>query len=97
MLQPVLAKLKYLRSGVSRCDTNYAIGVAFLVRLSDSFTKYVINGGGEGAVALQGMLGPEGYLDLLSGARIAPVSIVSGGAQRPATAALTLEVTEETI
>ena len=93
MLHPVIIRLKELRSDVTRCDHNFASGLAYLIRLSDEVTKH---GDLDDGTMVHMMMTPEWYIDVLSGARIAPVSIVSDGASMPENAALSLEVTEVT-
>jgi len=96
MLHPVIIKLKQLRTDVSRCDNNFANGLAYLIRLSDEVTKLALHGDLEDGLLVHMMVTPEGYVDVLSGARVAPVSIVTEGTSTPANAALSLEVTEVT-
>ena len=92
MLPPVLQKIQALREqALVRCAA-IAENCANIITLSDKYTKLAMEGGVTPGSSSSTTLGPAGYTETLSGATVAPVSIVNAGNASPANAALVMEI-----
>ena len=78
-------------STIGQLEAAVAGNCANIISLSDTVTKLSLNGGA-GSSSVTTTLSPAGYTEALSGANVAPVSIVEEGTQAPTNAALVLSI-----